>query len=207
VKGALDFRELAKEEHESVRTAVDALIFASLVPNLKSCVIADNPTMGPPSADMFELVIQNFDPQSNAIGVRAGRMLHGGYEIGEIEFPQPWETGGAFGTPDHQLLDGLGKAVEGATPDDDFGKRLARSLEWFRLAHSERSNVSFRSRLVMLATAFEIFLKFPQDGKRRYFVDQVEAQVADRDFLRSTRTSEVATPHHSYDPEAPAGAV
>ena len=56
-------------------------------------------------------------------------------------------------------------------------QRLFRSLEWFRLAHTEANNVSEASRLVMMCTAFEILLDFPEDKKSVYFAEQVDKRL------------------------------
>jgi len=96
--------------------------------------------------------------------------------------------GGSFGIPNEEIVKGFGKCFA-LDFLHELKQRLFRSLEWFRLAHTENDQVSDLSKIVMMSTAFEILLKFPVDGKRKYFTDYVENNISSDKFLRGTRTN------------------
>lgn len=187
--GNTDFRVLNEPENQQLRRAVDALLFSDIAPQSKVAVCTNNPTMGPASSNVFELTTQNFRPGSDDIAVRAGSVLSGGWKIGHIVFPKPWETGGMLGSPDSKLLQGLGKCLSPQF-SSDARERIFRSLEWFRMAHMEGNKVSAFSKIVMMATAFEIFLQFPRVGKRQHFVNFMESRIASTEFKKDVRTNE-----------------
>ena len=186
--GTTDVRAMSPAERRDVRKAVDALVLSVIAPQVKVAVCARNNTMGPPSANMFELVGQRFTPGDEWLAVRAGGAQHV-WRVGQVQFRvrRPWETGGTFGAPDMELLAALGGLLVGNQP---LAERVFRSLEWYRMANVEDDQVSVLSRGVMIATAFEILLEFPAQGKRRYFVDYVEREIAEPGCRRSARTHE-----------------
>lgn len=180
--GNIDFRCLTDEEYTYLRSAVDILIFCTIALQTKNAVCANNRSMGPPSAEMFQLISLN--PGDDHIDVRAGNALHGGWKIGEISFPKPWPTGGSFGTPDTELIEGFSKVFD-PTFSNGIRDRLFRSLEWFRLAHVENDEVSSLSKVVMMSTAFEILLQFPKKNKKiEYFIDYIEKNIASDNFKK-----------------------
>ncbi|MEW6620728.1 MAG: hypothetical protein AB1422_15570 [bacterium] len=187
--GNIDFRCLTNDQCTDLRSAVDILIFCTIAPQIKRAVCANNRTIGPPSAEVFQLVTQNFKPGNDHIAVRSGSLLSAGWKIGEISFPEPWSTGGSFGTPDTELIDGFNK-VFAPLFAQDMRERLFRSLEWFRLAHVESDEVSLLSKVVMMATAFEILLQFPKEGKRRHFVNYMENNIASDSFNKDNRITD-----------------
>jgi len=150
----IDFRNLNNEEYNDLRNAVNVLIFCTIAPQTKIAVCNNNKSMGPPSAEVFQLITQNFKPGDDHIAVCAGSVLSGGWKIGEITFSKPWSTGGSFGASDTELVKGFNKVFE-PTFSLDIRERLFRSLEWFRLAHVESDEVSPLSKVIMMATAFE----------------------------------------------------
>ena len=182
-----EFNSLNDTEYGQLRSAVDILVFASIAPQVDRAVCSNNPSWGPPSADIFELVTQNYEPGDDYFAVKAGSLLSGGLKIGDITFPQPWAKGGARASLDSGLLQGF-NAYFSFTYSADKAERLFRSLEWFRLAHIEGGDISYFSKLVMMATALESLLQFPPIGKRKYFVDYVEDNIATNKFLRDTKT-------------------
>ncbi|HYK87231.1 MAG TPA: hypothetical protein VE398_00565 [Acidobacteriota bacterium] len=184
--GPDDFRVLTAGEWLELRSAVDVLIFSSVAPQTRLAVIRNNRSWGPPSANRFELITQNFQVGDDHVAVRAGSLLSAGYQLGQITFPEPWAMGGGLFDYDKRLLDGFNKVFEPAFPAATRD-RLFRSLEWFRLAHMEGAEVSDLSRIVMLATAFEILLQFPQEGKRQHFIKYAESVIASPAFKTGVR--------------------
>lgn len=186
--GNVDFRSLNDSEFRDLRNAADILIFVAIAPQIERAVCANNKSWAPPSADVFELVTQNFLPENDYITVEAGSSLSGGWEIGEITFPKPWATGGGLWIFDEKLIEGFDKCFSAGFPEN-VRERLFRSLERFRMAHMEGGQVSELSKVVMMATGFEILLQFQREGKRKQFVDYMENHIASDDFYKATRTS------------------
>lgn len=183
-----DFRTLSDSEHRELRNCADALIFSVIAPQSRNAVCAKNRSVGPPSSDAFELVTQNFQQDNDYIHVKAGSLTSAGWKIGEITFSRPWTMGGSFGTPNEDLTTAFSKCFFAEFPID-IRERLFRSLEWFRLAHTESENISGLSRVVMMATGFEVLLKFPTDGKRKYFVQYMEDNISSDAFERGKRVN------------------
>jgi len=186
--GNVDFRSLNDSEYSDLRNAVDILICGAIEPNVKRAVCANNRSWGPPSTDVFELVTQNFHPGNDYIAVKAGSLHSGGWKIGEITFPKPWATGGSLWSFEKELIEGFDRCFLNRV-SVDFRERLFRSLEWFRLAHIEGGQVSELSKVVMMATGFEILLQFPREGKRKHFVDYMEKYISSDDFHKDSRTN------------------
>lgn len=186
--GKSDFRILNDVEFQELRNCTDALIFSVIASQGKNAVCANNRNFGPPSSDAFELVTQNFNMANDYVHVKAGSLTSGGWKIGEITFSKPWSMGGSFGKPNEELISAFNKCFSSQFPKD-IRERLFRSLEWFRLAHTESEQISDLSKVVMVATGFEILLKFPQNGKRKYFVEYMERNISSNDFNRGIRVN------------------
>ena len=182
-----EFGDLSQKEASQVRMAVDALLFLIISDATKHSVCNNNRTMGPPSADRFELIAQDFQPGNDDISVRAGSVRSSGWKIGTISFPMPWCMGGSFGLPNQELVEGFTKAFKREFPHD-LRNRLFRSLEWFRYAHTESDVVSPLSKVVMMATAFEIILNVPNTrSKKIWIAEQIEKRCAGPRSLKKTR--------------------
>lgn len=184
----IDFRCLNSHENQDIRYAVDAVIFATIAPIIKMAVCANNRSWAPPSSNVFELITQYFEPGSDDIAVKVGRLTSGGWKIGEITFPKPWATSGAFESADKELIKGFDNCFSSGF-SMDVRDRLFRSIEWFRMAHTEIDQVSEFSKIVMITTAFEILLQFPKWDKRNYFIDYMEKHIASDKFNKETRTA------------------
>ena len=162
-----------EERINEIRTGVDALIFSMIAPGVKCAVCANNKYMPPATADRFQLAIQKFRPGDKFITVQSGFTTDGGWQIGELKFHEPWCKGGPFCSPDKSLIAGLDKLYYlGSGPE--ARTRILRSLEWFRLAHTEVDEVSPLSKIVMMCTAFEILLDLPDRDQTRCFAEQVD---------------------------------
>lgn len=150
---ALD--DITNDQRTTIRQAVDALTFASTIPNLRTTIISGN-HFGIPNSERFQLITQLLGDYKNFIAVRAGGVLHG-WGVNQIHFCQPWEVGTNSYTTDDELLGALGMLLGGK--HKRLGQRMFRTLEWFRLSHTAGSETSDLSRLVMKATGFEVLLE------------------------------------------------
>jgi len=185
--GPADFRQLGEQQAGEIRSAVDALIFSIICPATKMAVCANNNSMGPPSTERYQFIAQNFRPGEDHIAVRAGSVMSGGWKIGQISFPRPWSIGGAFANPDSRLLEAFTKFFEPGFPAEVKG-RVLRSLEWFRFAHIGSDDVSWQSKVVMMATAFEIVLDVPdQSNKKGWIADRLDTLCGTEGTLREDR--------------------
>jgi hypothetical protein len=196
-----DYRSITEEEERKIRSATDALVMATICPTVVVAVENDNRSMAPPSSDRYDLLLVNLIPGDDYISVRAGSLTIGAYRIGELTFPQPFHLGGSFGYPSETILNGLGAAIALSAQRDDH-KRLLRSLEWFRHAHTETHQVSNVSKVVMMATAFEILLDVPDRGVKKQFIAEYLDQNCSFDAtIREVRTLPIGggkTEDHSY---------
>lgn len=183
----IEFRSLSDEEYNKLRNAVDILVFCTIAPQTKNAICANNYSMGPPSTEVFQLITQNFQLGNDHIAVKAGSLLNGGWKIGEITFPEPWSLGGPFRTPDKELIQGFSEMFDTAF-SDDVRERVFRSLQWFRMSHVESDEVSMLSKVVMMATAFEILLHVPNiANKKKWIAEEIERQISNSDFIKEKR--------------------
>lgn len=182
------FKALNDEEYSELRNAVNVLIFCTVAPSVKNAVCANNRSMGPPSSDKFQLITQNFTPENDYIAVRAGSLLSGGLEMRKVKFPKPFSIGGAFGMRDNELINGFNRLYENNYLSEDQ-ERILRSLEWFRLSHIENEDVSYLSKIVMMATAFEILLQVPMEvkGKKKWIATKLEEQAIRSRLSKQTK--------------------
>lgn len=183
----VNFRELNDNEQQEVRSAVDVLIFASIVPQIERAVCSNNWSWGPPTTNVFELVTQNFQPGDDSIAIQAGSLLSGGWKIDEITFSEPWAKGGTHCNPEDEILKGFEKCFSQVIKRN-VRERIFRSLEWFRMAHMEDNGISITSKLVMMATVFEALLKLPSREQSRKFAHYIEKNIASDNFIKYIRT-------------------
>lgn len=192
--GDIDFRPLNEQEHKELRNAVDSLIFSIIAPKAATAVCMNNNFKGPPSSEVFQCFTQEFQPGSEVIRIKAGTNWWS-WRIDEITFQKPWSAGGSGGTPDRELIEGFNKVFDHSFPKD-IRERIFSSLEWFRLAHVESDEVSQLSKLIMMSTAFEILLhfpEFPKEGKKGYFSKCVDKKLASDEFKRDFRINNKGT--------------
>lgn len=186
--GASDFRQLTETETDSLQRASNALLFSMIAPAVTRAVCAGNRSMGPPSSDRYQLIGQNFEVGSRLISVRAGSTTVAGFRIGEITFAQPFFLGGAFPARDEELLQGLNRLTN-SEGDPGLAERVFRSMEWFRLAHTEVDSVSTLSKIVMMGTAFEVVLQVPnRPDKKGWIATRLDELCATWKMRRSTRS-------------------
>ncbi len=184
--GNVGFRRFSPEECQVISAAVDCLVFASIATGVKNGVCADNYSIAPPSADRFDLCARWVEPAHDGLVVRTENSTqfwsHGQYRI-----TRPVSIGGSFTGSYGSLLQGLGRVFGDEFPAD-VRERLFRALEWFRFGHTESTAVSWLHKVVMMSTAFEIFLEFPERGQTAYFAEQVDKRLRLRDSLLAKRT-------------------
>lgn len=155
---------ISEPEETNLRFVVDILAFCTIVGGYRQFL--NNPYVGHASADRFQLISQNFKPGVDDFAVSSGRTTSGGWKIDQIKFPQPWCIGGPSQGPDEELFKGFEIVFGKGYPADDR-RRLARSLEWFRMAQTDAPEVSSNNKVVMLATAIECLLAVPKETENK----------------------------------------
>jgi len=185
--GDREFAPLSEQEAGEARAAIDSLIFATICPSVNAAVSRDNRSMGPPTADRYQLISQAFRPGDEHISVRSSSN-QSVCRVEETRFSCPWGLGGSFGFPDAQLLTGLSTLL---SSDDlaDSRERVFRSLQWFRLAHTDGDNISELMKLVLQCTLFEILFALDENkGKTKQFVKAVERRITSKNTALAYRT-------------------
>jgi hypothetical protein len=183
--------ELTDSKFKILREVVDILIFTSIAPARKTIVSNINHSGGwaPPTADIFELYSFPLPDslKDDFVTFRAGNSINL-FKIGDFNFHKPFATGGIFSGPDEELIAGFDRCFSDDFPEN-VRERILRSLEWFRLSHVEGADVSVLSKVVMMATAFEILLKFPKNSseKKNYFTNYIKEHIASKNFIKENR--------------------
>lgn len=186
------FEPLTGLEYAEMKETRDILCFISITSQTRSSVGMNNKSIVPPSAEIFQMVYQNFIPGSYDFAYKAGNVLSGGWTLDEIHFSKPLSTGGLFQSRNKTLNQAFSKIIK--LPIDESNRiRILRTMEWFRLAHVESDEVSILSRVVMMSTAFEILLNFPQMAKSEYFLDRIENLLPSINFKSEKRTYKKST--------------
>ena len=193
--GEPDFRILSNlDEYNEICSAVDILIFSAICPQTKIGVCSNNQSVGPPTADRYQLINQKMKPPNDniiAIGTESIISLD---QMDKVHISKPWGVGGPFGThPDKEFINAFDKVFSKEFPLN-IRERIFRSLDFFRIAHTEADlglnqpvGTASLSKLVMMATAFEILLEFPESPKSKYFAEQVENRIKTDEFLMEAR--------------------
>jgi len=89
---------------------------------------------------------------------------------------------------DDKLLEAFGSLIT-KPRSKKFNERIFRCLEWFRYAHVDSDEVSKLSKIVMMATAFEMALDVPDNEpqKQRFIAEKLEKEIGCSGLRKSTR--------------------
>ena len=185
--GEQDFELLEQCEYNELRAAIDVLIFSIIAPQTRLAVCGNTSSAGPPTTDRYQVIGQQLRPGDPNIYIKAGSSLSVD-EMDDVHISQPWCLGGSFRIgPDEELVRAFDRIFNQSFPSI-IRERIFRSLEWFRFAHTEAEQISETSKLVMMATVFEIFLQVPNiPQKKKFLAEKIEEIISDRDFLTETR--------------------
>lgn len=124
----------------------------------------------------------------------AGGIISGGWKIGEIKFPKPWEANGMFAILETRLIDGFDRLFS-MDSLKDLRERIFKSLEWFRIAHTNNSKVSKFAKIIMMTSTLEILFKFHENNKKRYFADFIDTYIASDRFIKMNRKDKKGKVH------------
>ncbi len=178
-----NFKPLTKNQLRKVRDAVTILCFSTIIKNTSWCAF---------SSDDFQLVHQNFIPGDDGIAPSSGSFIRrtiGGLKIEEVLFITPFYISQGWGINyDEKILRALEK-LQQDKKGKEFYRRVITSLEWVSYAYTNVDNFNYSSRIVMMATAFEILLN---GFKNRFeFMKKIKQltcnSLDDTKKMRSTR--------------------
>jgi len=182
---------LTREQLEEMENAVHSLCFCSLLEKFPLFSV---------SSDNFQLLRQNFVPGDQGIAISSGswiRSKESGMAVDEVLFVKPRYVRLPLQVCfDEKLLTALEESQKDES-NTTFHRRVMRALEWVGYAYTNVDGFSYFSRIVMMATAFEILL----DGfkGRPGFVDKIEGLVC---FQREdTEVRSVVTKKGCHDEE------
>lgn len=180
--GSSAIADLTSKQRRVIRRAIDALTFASTIPNLRMIVSTTNTSIGVANSERFQLVTQVFKDPKPFISISSGGTVHG-WDINRIHFCTPWHAGSSFYRTDEELVTALG-ALLNHRRNAALRERIFRAIEWFRLAHTGSDETSDESRVVMMATAFEILLEPKDRFQKRLLMTQALHNLTARDNLK-----------------------
>ncbi len=80
------FEPLSSDEYQELNFARNILCFLCISEQSRIALANNNYSMGPPSADIFDMVSQNFVPGTEDIAVKSGSVTSGGWTLNDIHF-------------------------------------------------------------------------------------------------------------------------
>lgn len=147
-----NFHPLTETQSRKIRDTVTILCFSTIIKNTKWCAF---------SSDDFQLFHQNFIPGDERIAPASGSFIRrtvGGLKIKEVLFITPFYISHGWDISyDESILRALEK-LQQDKKSKEFYRRIITSLEWVSYAYTNVDNFNYASRIVMMATAFEILL-------------------------------------------------
>ncbi len=143
---------LTEDQVTKMRNAVTTLCF---------CTIIRNKSFYAFSSDDFQLIHQNFILGDDGIAPSSGsiiRRTYGGPKIDEVLFIRPFRmSSGQTIMVDEEILRPLEK-LQQDQQNQHLSRQIMNALEWVGYAYANVDNFNYFSRIVMVATAFEILL-------------------------------------------------
>lgn len=153
-------RPLTEKQFQDVKDAITILCFSTIIRNTELCAF---------SSDDFQLVSLDFFPGSERISLTSGSYIRRnivGLRIDEVIFPTPYYISSGGNLPaerlsgiiyDEKVLEALARLLQHRS-NRRFCRRIITSLEWIAYSYTNVNNFNYASRIIMLATAFEILL-------------------------------------------------
>ncbi len=179
----LNFRELEKYEEEIIHNAANALTLSILGPKAIQQVIS-NPNEILNSLN-FLVTYQNFDPGHKTIAIQEGDVINTLIKFEEARFQKPWSVVSGSDNPDEKIIEIFDRLFK--SNDTQLKNRIFRSLEWFFFSHIQSDYLRYDSKIVMMATAFEILLGLEESKKSLCFATKLTEMIATDDFEKNKR--------------------
>lgn len=158
---------------EEIRDAVNALAFIIIASGTIKAVAANNKSSGPSSSDRFQILPWDI-PKNGFAHFKIGSIQHQ-VHIERLQVVKPLYAVVDSDSPIKNYVTDFQKLFELAANGREDAKRIIRSLDWFKLSQTNSPDVTFRSKLTMLVTAFEILLKIPKGHKSKAFATTINS--------------------------------
>ena len=177
------FIDLCEDQWQQMRFARNALVFSVICPQVLLSIRGNS--TGLCSAERFYVIGQRLCIGHRNIYIKAGYNLKIG-QMGYTKISKPQQVADkSMAQPNEELMQGFDRLASNVS-FTDLQRRLFQSLEWFRLAHVEADQVSELSKIVMMATAFEVLLNLSVSDKSIDFAQKVEKWLASQDSIKET---------------------
>lgn len=143
-------KPLTEEQLTEMKNVVTSLCFCTIIRNINFYAF---------SSDDFQLVRQNFIPGDDGIVPSSGSIItrtYGGPKVDEILFIRPFRvSSGQTIIFDEKILRSL-EELQQDQQNQHLSRQIMNALEWVGYAYANADNFNYFSRIVMMATAFEI---------------------------------------------------
>lgn len=199
--GIIDFHRFSQAEIDSLEQAKYILSFI--------CIEKNNKRRFEPrekkgsyvnwcTADNFEIVFQNFELEKDFIAPRSGA-IHSITDCIPLEgakFTLPtWINNHFVIDYDPSLLSALELCLDMRDSNPDCQK-IIRSLEWFYDAYKNSHDVSHKTRIIMLSTAFETLLDLDDNvkyGKKGDFCIKIDGLFGNKEKPETKKLTIIKT--------------
>lgn len=189
-----NFRALRPIQTKEIRDAIIILCFSTILRNR---------SFGAFSSDDFQLLHQNFTPGDDGIATSSGSLIrttNGGLKINEVFFATPlYINQGRNIIYNEEILKAL-ERLQQDTKNQEFYRRVITALEWVAYSYTNVENFNYASRIVMMATAFEVLLDGFRD--RWEFIKKIKkftCNSLDEKKMRSVRIVKINNAEEEKD--------
>jgi hypothetical protein len=142
------------------------------------------------TAENFNVVYQNFKVGSDHTAFETGRIVNikrGGYKVGKVKYEIPKHILTPNFDYDDKLLNSL-QEIKKRKPK--FFRIIVRATDALMNSYKNSDDVSYESRILEQARAFEILFNLPDHDQRKEFKDKIEKYCALKDERKRWYKSE-----------------
>lgn len=158
------FPELSQDDMIEIRRAKDALCFAAILQS--SCSMICKGDYGIySSAQCFDFIRHKASTGSGNFTLHGSNAIAVNCSYKNYRQNRPFGLSGMAPVSTNSIMNALSKLL--ISTETSLKDRVFRSLEWARLAHDDTGRVSDTSKIVMMATAFEILLYIGKKKKKK----------------------------------------
>jgi hypothetical protein len=171
--GKTIFSKIEQSDVDSIRDAINALTFTTIAPGTIDAVAKNNKTPNLSSADRFSPWLCSLHG-NGTVQFKWSDIVHT-YTDKLLYVRQPFHVLVGTDKPNEHVLSNMQSLFTLAEQGQECALKIIRSLEWFKSSQTKSTDLTFRSKLVMLMTAFEILLDFPRSKvKSSYFAKRID---------------------------------
>ncbi len=172
----LDFRILNEYEKDLLYNASNILCFSVIEPQVVQHIRSSS--CGISSAQSFHVTHQGFETDKDIIAINES------IKLSEVRFQKSFSIHGS-NDPEQIIINSFNELLK--SNNKKLMNRILRSLDWFFFSHIESNHIKPESKIVMMATAFEILLNLEQHQKTRKFAEKLDKNISTSEFKNDTR--------------------